>query len=49
MLTVENYFGNLDGRLEKSGAIGFLKSVDDLIIKYSKDLIKRGEFKWRDF
>ena len=46
--SVENYFGNLDGRLSKSGARGFEKSVDDLIIKYSQDLIKPGEYRWRD-
>ena len=45
--SIENYFGNLDGRLKSSGARGFVKSVDDLIIKYSTDLIVPGEHKWR--
>ena len=46
--SVENYFGNLDGRLAKSGVKGFEKSVDDLIIKYSQNLVKPGYYKWRD-
>ncbi len=46
--TVENYFGNLDHKLKSSGARGFKKSVDDLVIKYSEDLLKSGEFKWRE-
>ena len=44
---IENFFGNLDGRLKNSGARGFKKSVDDLIIKYSKDLVITGEHHWR--
>ena len=43
---IENYFGNFDRELEKTGAQGFDKSTDDLIIKYSRDLIDDG-YKWR--
>ena len=41
---IENYYGNLDRELQKSGPQGFNKSTDDLI-KYSKDLIDEG-YKW---
>ena len=37
--SIENYFGRLDGLLKVSTPKGFNKSVDDLIIQYSKDLI----------
>ena len=43
---VENYYGNFDREIKKSGAQGFDKVSDDLIIKYSKDLIDDGH-KWR--
>ena len=43
---IENYFGNFDRELEKTGAQGFDKATDDLIIKYSRDLIGDGH-KWR--
>ena len=42
---VENYYGNLDRELQKSGPQGFNKSTDDLIINYSKYLIDDG-YKW---
>ena len=43
--SIENYFGNLDRELKKSGAQGFNKSCDDLVIKYSKDFID-GRHQW---
>ena len=43
---IENYFGNFDRELKKTGAQGFDKVNDDLIIKYSRDLIDDGH-KWR--
>jgi hypothetical protein len=43
---IENYFGNFDRELEKTGSQGFEKVTDDLIIKYSKDLIEEGNM-WR--
>lgn len=43
--SIENYFGRLDGLLKTATPKGFLKSVDDLIITYSADLINSGE--WR--
>ena len=39
---VENYYGNLDREIEKTGAQGFGKVSDDWLIKYSKDLIDDG-------
>ena len=42
---IENYFGNLDRELKKSGPQGFDKSTSDLVIKYSKDLID-GDHEW---
>ena len=43
---MENYFGNLDRELKKSGPQGFDKSTSDLVIKYSKDLIG-NEHQWQ--
>ena len=43
---IENYFGNFDRELEKTGSQGFDKATDDLIIKYSRDLIG-DDHKWR--
>ena len=43
--SIENYFGRLDGLLKTSTPKGFSKSVDDLIIKCSEDLIESD--KWR--
>ena len=43
---IENYFGNFDRELDKTGAQGFAKASDDLIIKYSRDLIG-DDHKWR--
>ena len=43
---IENFFGNFDRDLEKTGAQGFDKVSNDLLIKYSKDLIDKGH-KWR--
>ena len=37
--SIENFFGNSDREIKKSGVQGFDKSCDDLVIKYSKDLI----------
>ena len=39
---IENLFGNFDRGLNKTGSQGFEKVSDDLIIKYSKDLIEEG-------
>ena len=36
---IENYFGNLNREVQKSGPQGFDKAASDLIIKYSKDLL----------
>ena len=44
---IENFFGNLDRELKKTGSKGFGKVGDDLIIKYSKDLLKSNAFEWR--
>ena len=38
---IENYFGNFDRELQKTG--GFRKVTDDRIIKYSKILSKRDK------
>ena len=43
---IEIYYGNLDRELKKAGAQGFDKVTDDLLIKYSRDLIDEGH-KWR--
>ena len=43
---IENLFGNLDWELKKTGPQSFGKASDDLIIKYSSDLIDSG-CKWR--
>ena len=43
---IENYFGNLDRELKKSGPKGFDKSTSDLVIKYSKDVIG-SEHQWQ--
>ena len=43
--SIENYFGRLGGLFKTANPKGFLKSVDDLIIMYSADLINSGE--WR--
>ena len=43
---IENLFGNLDRELRKTGPQGFMKVSDDLIIKYSSDLIGIG-YQWR--
>ena len=43
---IENYFGNLDRELKKSGPQGFNKCTSDLIIKYSKDLVGEDN-EWR--
>ena len=44
--SIENYFGNLDRGLIKTGPQGFDKATSDLLIKYSKDLIG-SEHQWR--
>ena len=44
--SIENYFGNLDREIRKTGAQGFGKCSDDLVIKYSRDLVN-GQHKWR--
>ena len=44
---IENFFGNLDCELKKTGAHGFDKAADDLVIKYSKDLLEPSAFQWR--
>ena len=43
--SVENYFGNLDQEIRKTGALGFGKCNDDLVVKYSWDLVD-GQNKW---
>jgi len=44
--TIENYYGNFDHELRKTGAQGCSKVCDDLAIKYSRDLIGEGH-KWK--
>ena len=43
--SIENYFGNLDREVKKSGPQGFDKATSDLVIKYSKDLIG-DDYQW---
>ena len=43
---IENLFGNLDRELKKTGPQGFQKASNDLIIKYSSDLIGSSH-QWR--
>ena len=43
---IENYFGNMDREIKKSGPAGFDKCTSDLIIKYSQDLIGDDDM-WR--
>ena len=43
---IENLFGIEDSILTRFGAQAFKKSTDDLIIKYSKDLLGEN-YKWR--
>ena len=43
---IENLFGNLYQELKKTGPQGFGKTSDNLILKYSSDLIDSG-YKWR--
>ena len=40
---VENFFGNLDRYISKTGPEGFDKVTDDLVIKYGRDLIRENE------
>ena len=46
--SVENYFGRLDGLLKTSTPKGFLKSVDDLIIQCSNDLIEQDNWRTKE-
>ena len=46
MKPVENYFGNFDWELEKTGPQVSEKVTSDLVIKYSKDIIEDGHM-WR--
>ena len=43
---IENLFGNMDRELKKTGAQGFNKVADDLIIKYARDVVV-GDHQWR--
>ena len=43
---IENYYGNFDRELKKTGAQGFGKVGDDLVIKYARDLVDQGH-KWK--
>ena len=43
--STENYFGNLDRKIGKTGTQGFGKCGDDLVIKYSRELVD-GQHKW---
>ena len=43
---VENFFGNIDRELKKSGPQGFDKCACDLVIKYSTDLISDDDY-WK--
>ena len=45
--SIENYFGNADRGISKTGSQGFDKVADDLVIKYSRDFITAGEHQWR--
>ena len=42
---IENYFGNLDLELKKSGPQVYDEPRSDLVIKYSKNLID-GKHEW---
>jgi hypothetical protein len=44
---VENFFGNLDRYVSKTGPQGFDKMTDDLVVKYGRDLIENNEYEWR--
>ena len=44
---VENFLGNLDRHVAKTGPQGFDKVTDDLLLKYGKKLIKKKSFEWR--
>ena len=44
--SIENYFGQVDGLLKTATPKGFLKSVDDLIIKHNYDLLVGQPGKW---
>ena len=44
---VENFFGNLDRYVAKTGPQGFDKITDDLVLKYGKDLITKNDYEWR--
>ena len=43
--SIENYFGNLDQEIRMTGAQGFEKCSDELVIKYSIDLVD-GQCEW---
>ena len=43
---IENFFGNMDREIKKSGPQGFDKCASDLIIKYGKDLVGDND-NWR--
>ena len=43
---IENFFGNWDREIVKTGPKGFQKAADDLIIKYARDNIAHNH-QWR--
>ena len=45
--SIENYFGNADRGVSKTGSQGFDKVADDLVIKYSWDFVTAGKHQWR--
>ena len=44
--SIDKLFRNMDRELRKTGPQGFMKVSDDLIIKYSSDLIG-SDYQWR--
>ena len=44
--SIENYFGNLDLQIRKTGVQGFEKCNNDLVIIYSRDLVD-NQHKWQ--
>ena len=45
---VENYFGNLDRHISRTGPQGFDKITDDLILKYGRDYITSNEWQSKE-
>ena len=43
---IENYLGNLDCIITTTGPQGFDKAMDDLVLKYGKDIILSSNQEW---